>query len=159
LLASIQFRFFHLPISNQEMKWLIYIQNNNLSSLYGHKTWSVSVREGLGWKCFKTGCWGDYMSKWEEVTGGLISFDEELYMLYSLPNITKIIRSRMMRWVGNLAWCERGENFVHHLFGKSKRKRWLEWLIYRCEDNIKIVLERILCESVQWIQLTHGRIQ
>jgi hypothetical protein len=43
------------------------------------------------------------MSKREEVTGGLRSFDEKLYMLNSFLNITKIIRSRMMRRIGNLA--------------------------------------------------------
>jgi hypothetical protein len=42
--------------------------------------------------------------KVDEVTGGWRKLhNEELHNLYSSPNITRMIKSRSMRWVGHVA--------------------------------------------------------
>jgi hypothetical protein len=42
--------------------------------------------------------------KRDEVTGGLKKLhNEELHNLYSSPNIIRMIKSRRMRWAGNVA--------------------------------------------------------
>jgi hypothetical protein len=45
-----------------------------------------------------------FWPKREEVKGNLREFhNEELYNLYSLPNIITVIKSRRMRWAGHVA--------------------------------------------------------
>jgi len=42
--------------------------------------------------------------KWDEVTGQCRKLhNEERIDLYSLPDIVRVIKSRRMRWVGNVA--------------------------------------------------------
>jgi hypothetical protein len=44
-------------------------------------------------------------SKRDEVTGGWRKLHaEELHNLYSSPSIIRMIKSRWMRWAGNVAW-------------------------------------------------------
>jgi hypothetical protein len=43
--------------------------------------------------------------KRDEETGGQRKVDnEELHNMYSLSNIIRMIKSRMMRWAGHVAW-------------------------------------------------------
>jgi hypothetical protein len=35
--------------------------------------------------------------------------NKELHYLYSTPTIVQVIKSRIMRWAGYVAWMERGE--------------------------------------------------
>jgi hypothetical protein len=45
------------------------------------------------------------------------------------------------------------------LVGKPERKRPLGRTISRWKDNIKMYLEEIWCNGVNWIQLVHDRLQ
>jgi hypothetical protein len=49
----------------------------------------------------------------------------ELHSLYSLPNIVRVIKSRRMRWAGNVARMGRGEVFTGFwLRGPKVRDHW-----------------------------------
>jgi hypothetical protein len=54
-----------------------------------------------------------------------------------LPNINRIIKSRMMSWAGHAA-C--GRNAYKVLVGKPEEKRPLGGPRHRSENNIKMVL-------------------
>jgi hypothetical protein len=48
---------------------------------------------------------------------------EELHNLYSLPSIIRIIKSRRMRWAGNVARMGEKRNVYRLLVGKPEGKR------------------------------------
>jgi hypothetical protein len=59
-----------------------------------------------------------------EVTGdGRKLHNEELHNLYSSPNIIRMIKSRRMRWAGNIARMGTERNAYMILVGKPERKR------------------------------------
>jgi hypothetical protein len=67
-------------------------------------------------------------SKRDEVTGGWRKLrDEQLHNLYSSPNITRIIKSRRMRWAGHIARIgeerKKKKNSYRILVGKPDGKR------------------------------------
>jgi hypothetical protein len=49
-------------------------------------------------------------------------YDEELHNLYTLPNITRVIKSRRMRWVSHVACMGYVRNASEILIGKPKGK-------------------------------------
>ena len=62
--------------------------------------------------------------KRDEVTGELRKLhNEELSDLYSLPNIVRVVKSRRMRWAGNVARMGEGRGVHRVLVGKPIRKR------------------------------------
>jgi hypothetical protein len=73
--------------------------------LYGCETWSLTLREDHKLRVFKNGVLRRIFGpKRDEVTGGWRKLhNEELHNLYSSPNIIRMIRSRRMRWEGDLA--------------------------------------------------------
>ena len=63
-------------------------------------------------------------SKRDEVTGEWRKLhNEELRDLYSLPNIVRVVKSRRMRWAGNVARIGEGRVVHRVLVGKSVGKR------------------------------------
>jgi hypothetical protein len=46
--------------------------------------------------------------------------NDELYSLYSSPNIVRVIKSRRMRWAGHVARMGRGEMFTGFWVGGPK---------------------------------------
>jgi hypothetical protein len=65
--------------------------------------------------------------KRDEVTGGWRKLhNEELQNLYSSPGIIRMIKSRRMRWTGNVARMGEKRNAYRILVGKSEGKRPLE---------------------------------
>jgi hypothetical protein len=85
--------------------------------------------------------------------------NDELYDLYSSPNIVRVIKSRRMRWAGHVARMGEGRGAYRVLVGRTKgmrppgrpRRRW--------EDNIKMDLGEIGIDGTNWIQLAQDRIQ
>ena len=49
--------------------------------------------------------------------------NEELSDLYSLPNIVRVVKSRRMRWAGNVARMGQGGGVYRVLVGKPEGKR------------------------------------
>jgi hypothetical protein len=77
----------------------------------------------------------------------------ELHNLYSSPDIIRQIRSRRMRWAGNVANTREGRNMYRVLMGKPERKRPLERPRRRWEVGLKINLREIGWRGVEWIHL------
>jgi hypothetical protein len=61
----------------------------------------------------------------------------ELKVLYSSPNIYRVIKSRKMRWVGHVARTGERRGVYGVLVGKHEGKRPLGRPRLRWKDNIK----------------------
>jgi hypothetical protein len=60
----------------------------------------------------------------DEVTGEWRKLhNEELHNLYSSPDITRMIKSRRMRWAGNVARMGETRNAYRILVGNSQKER------------------------------------
>ena len=94
----------------------------------------------------------------DEVTGEWRRLhNEELNDLYSSPNIVRVIKSRRMRWAGNVARMgeERGVHRV--LVGKPEGKGPLGRPRRRWVDNIRMDLQEVGCGYMDWIWLAQDR--
>jgi hypothetical protein len=69
--------------------------------------------------------------------------NEELYSLYRPPNIFKVIKSRKLRWAGNVTRMEEGRSAFKILTGRSAGKRPIGKPKRRSEDNNIIDLKVI----------------
>jgi hypothetical protein len=75
-------------------------------------------------------------SERDEVTGEWRRLhNEELYNLYSSPNIIRVMKSRRMRWVGQVARKGEGRGAYRILVGRPEGKRPLGKSRRRWEDN------------------------
>jgi hypothetical protein len=79
--------------------------------------------------------------------------------LYSSPNIVRVIKSRRMRWAGDVARMEEGRNVYRVLVGRPEGKRPLGRPRHMWEDNIKMDLVVIGIDGANWIQLAQDRVQ
>jgi hypothetical protein len=81
--------------------------------------------------------------KRDEVTGDWRKLhNEELHSLYSSPNIITMIKSRRIRWAGQVARMGKKINAYRILVGEPEGKRPLGRPRRRWVDNIKIDLRR-----------------
>jgi hypothetical protein len=91
--------------------------------------------------------------KRDEVTGEWRKLhNEKMNDLYSLPNIVRVVKSRRMKWAGNVARMgeERGVHRV--LVGKPEGKRPLGRPRRRSEDNIKTDLQEVGEGRGDWVR-------
>jgi len=79
--------------------------------LYGCETLSLTLREERRLQVFENRVLRRVFGpKRDEVTGHWTKLhDEELWDLYSLPNIVRVVKSIRMRWAGHVARMGRGE--------------------------------------------------
>jgi hypothetical protein len=76
------------------------------------------------------------------VTGHRRKLDvEELYDLYSPPNIIRMIKMRT-RWVGHVARTEQKGNACRVLVWKAARKRPLVRIMFKSQENIKVYVDK-----------------
>jgi hypothetical protein len=61
--------------------------------------------------------WGDVTGEWRTL------LNEELYALYSTPNIIQVMKSRRMRWARHVARMGDSRSAYRVLVGKPKGKR------------------------------------
>jgi hypothetical protein len=95
----------------------------------------------------------------EEVTGGLRRFhNKELHNLYSSPNI-RVITSRRMKWVWNIACMGEMRNTYRILVRKPEGKRPLGRPRCRWEDTIKMNCKEIGYKVMDWIHQAQDRDQ
>jgi hypothetical protein len=85
--------------------------------------------------------------------------NDELHSLYSSPNIVRVIKSKMMRWVGHVARMGEGRGVYRILVGRPEGKRLLGRHRHRWEDNIKMDLRETGIDGANWIQLVQERVQ
>jgi hypothetical protein len=76
--------------------------------------------------------------KRNEMRGGWIKpHNEEFHNLHSSLNITRMIKSRRMRWAGHVARMGKKRNACRILVGKPEGKRPLGRQRRRWQNNIK----------------------
>ena len=96
--------------------------------------------------------------KRDEVTGEWRKLhNEEHNDLYCSPNIVEVIKSRRMRWAGHMAHMGEGRGVYRVLVGKPEGKRPLGRPRRRWEDNIKMDLQEVGREGMDWIELAQDR--
>jgi hypothetical protein len=82
----------------------------------------------------------------DEVTGEWRKLhNEELIVLYSSPNIVRVIKSRRMRWAGHVARMGEERGAYRLLVGKPEGKRPLGRPRRRWVDNIRMDLQEVGC--------------
>jgi hypothetical protein len=69
--------------------------------------------------------------------------NKELYALYCLLDILRVIKSRRMIWVGRVARMGREKAHTGFLVGRPAGKRPLGRHMRRLVDNIKILLRKV----------------
>ena len=79
------------------------------------------------------------------------------FYLYSSPNIVRVIKSRRMRWKGHVARMGNRRGVHRVLVGNPEGKRPLGRPRHRWEDNIKMDLQDVGCEGMDWIELAQDR--
>ena len=119
--------------------------------LYGCETWSLTVRQERRLRVFENRVLRRVFGPNRyEVKGELRKLHmEELRDLYSLPNIVRVVKSRM-RWAGHVARLGKGRGVHRVLVGKlgRPRRRW--------EDNIKMDLQEV-GGGGDWMELAQDR--
>jgi hypothetical protein len=85
--------------------------------------------------------------------------NEELHNLYTSPNIIRMIKSRRMRWAGDVARLGEKRNAYRILVGKAEGERPLEGSRRRWVDNIKMDLRETEWDGMGWFDLVQDRDQ
>jgi hypothetical protein len=90
--------------------------------------------------------------KRDEVTGGWRKLrNEELHNVYSSPDIIRQVKSRRMRWAGQVARMGEQRKVYKVLAEKPEGKRPLGRPRRRWEDGIRLDLKEIGLRGVDWI--------
>jgi hypothetical protein len=123
--------------------------------LYGHETWSLTLREEHKLRVFENRVLRRIFGpKKDGVMGRRRKLhNEELHNLYSLPSIIRIIKLRRMRWAGHVALMGEKRNMCRLLVRKPEVKRPLGRPRCRWTCNIKMDLLEIELCIVDWIGL------
>jgi len=85
------------------------------------------------------------------------SSSSSLSDLYSLPNIVRVVKSRRMRWAGDVACMGEGRGVHRVLVGKPEGKKPLGRPRRRWEDNIKMDLQEVGGGCEDWMELAQDR--
>jgi hypothetical protein len=97
-------------------------------------------------------------SKRDDVTGDWRKLhNEELNDLYSSLNIVWVIKSGRMRWVVHVARMRERRCAYRVWVGKHVGMGALGRPMLRWEDNIKMNLQEVGCEGMDWIDLAQDR--
>ena len=81
---------------------------------------------------------------------------EELRDLYSIPNIVRVVKSRIMWWARHVAHMGEGRGVQRVLVGKPEGKRPVGRPRRRWEDNIKMDLQEV-GGGGDWMELAQDR--
>jgi hypothetical protein len=126
--------------------------------LYGCETWSLTLREEQRLRVFENRVLRKIFGpKMDEATGEWRRLhNEELYDLYSSPNVISVIKSRRMRWAGHIARMGEKRGAYRILVGRPEGGRPLGRPRRRWEDNIKMDLHDVGW-GMDWIELVQDR--
>jgi hypothetical protein len=111
--------------------------------LYGYETWFLTLGEEHRLRVFENRVLRRIFGPKREEDGSWRKLhNDELHILYSSPNIVRVIKSRRMRWAGHVARMGEGRGVYRVLVGKPEgrrplgrpRRRWmitLRWTLRR----------------------------
>jgi hypothetical protein len=127
--------------------------------LYGCETWSLTLREEHRLRVFENRVLrGIFGPQGDEVTGEWRRLHNvELYDLYSSPNIIRVFKSRRMRWAEHVALIGERKDAYKVFVRRPERKRQLGRPRRRRKDNIKMDLQEVEWEVMDWIAVTQDR--
>ena len=77
--------------------------------------------------------------------------------MYRSHNIFRAIKSRRLRWAGNVVRMEEGRSALKILTGTPTQKRPLGRPRRRLEDNIRMDLEKIGINTRNWVDSAQYR--
>jgi hypothetical protein len=83
--------------------------------------------------------------------------NEGLNDLCFSPNIFRVIKSKIIWWAGYVARMGECRGVYRNLVGKSEGKKPLGKPRRRWEDNIKMDLQEVGCEGMDWVDLIKDR--
>jgi len=127
--------------------------------LYGCETWYLTFEGGKLLRVFENRVlrriFGPKMDEvkceWRKL------HNEELNDLFTSPNIVQVLKSRRMSWAGNVAHMGERRGICRILVGKPEGKRPVGRPSHRWEDSIKMVLQKVGCGGIDWIELAQSR--
>jgi hypothetical protein len=96
--------------------------------MYGHETWSLTLREEHRVRGFENRILRR-IGEWRKL------HSEELHNLYSSPDIVRQIKSRRMRWAGHVAHMGEEREMCKVLVGGPEGKRPLRRPKHRWDQN------------------------
>jgi hypothetical protein len=85
--------------------------------------------------------------------------NDELHRPYSSLNIVRVIKSRRVRWAGNVALIGEERGVYRVLVGRPEGKRPLGRPRRRWEDNIKLDLRETGIDGANWIRLAQYGVE
>jgi hypothetical protein len=97
--------------------------------------------------------------KTEEDGSWRILHNSKLHSLNSSPNIIRVIKSRRIRWAGQVARMGERRGVYRISVGRPESKRHLGRPRRRWENNIKMDLREIGIDGVNWIPMAQDRVQ
>jgi hypothetical protein len=140
---------------SKNLKIKIYRTINLPVVLYGRETWSLTLRLRVFENRVLRRIFGP---KRDEVTREWRKHhNEELHVLYSLPTIVRVIKSRRIGWTRHVARMGEGRGVYRILVGKPEGKRPLGRPRCRWGENIKMDLQYVVCGGADWIELAQDR--
>jgi len=121
--------------------------------LFGCETWSLTLREERRTRVFMNNVLRRIFGrKRDEETGDWRRLhNEEINVLYSLPNIVQMIKSRRVRWAGHVARMGEERAVYRVLVGKTEGKRPLGRPRRRWVFKIRVDLQEVGFGHVDWI--------
>jgi len=127
--------------------------------LCGCETWSLTLRVERRLRVFENMVLrGIFGAERDGVTGEWRKLhNEELNDLYCSPDIVWVIKWRRTRWAEHVACMGERRGVFRFLVGKPEGKRPLGRPRRRWEDNIKMDLQEVECEVVDWFELAQDR--
>jgi hypothetical protein len=115
--------------------------------LYGCENWSLTLWKEKRLRVFEIMVLRRIFGpRKDEVTGEWRRLhNEELNDLYSSANIVRVIKSRRMRWAGNVSRMGEERGVYRVLVGKPEGRRPLGRPRRRWVDNIRMGLQEVGC--------------
>jgi hypothetical protein len=120
--------------------------------LYGCETWSLTLREEHRPRIFENRVLRKISEPKREEDGTWRKLhNDELYGLYSSPNIGRVIKSRRIRWAERVARMGRGRGVYRALVGRTEGKRPL--------GRPRMDRRKLGIDGANWIRLAQDRMR